>query len=197
MTKNEFLIRLTVALSGLPKEEIEQRVAFYGEMIDDRVEEGLTEEEAVGSLGTLEEIVEQIVGEIPFSKIAKQSVKPKKGMSAGTIVLLIVGAPVWFSILLAFAVTFYSVIWATVAGLWAVFAALVGVAIGGTVSFVVMLCAGKTLSGFAMLGMAVAAAGLAILMFFGCLYTTRAFAWLSKKAVLGVKKLFIKKESAK
>ncbi len=197
MTKNEFLIKLTMALSGLPTSEIEQRVAFYGEMIDDRVEEGLSEEEAVAGLGSLDQIVEQIVGEIPFAKIAKQSVKPKKGMSAGTIVLLIVGAPVWFSILLALAVTFYSVIWATVASLWAVFAALVGGAIGGTVSSVVMLCSGKALSGFAMLGMAFASAGLAILMFFGCLYTTRAFAWLSEKAVLWVKKLFIKKESAK
>ncbi len=197
MTKNEFLIKLTMALSGLPTSEIEQRVAFYGEMIDDRMEEGLTEAEAVAGLGRLEQIEEQIIGEIPFAKIAKQSVKPKKGMSAGTIVLLIVGAPVWFSILLALAVTFYSVTWTTVAGLWAGFAALVGGTVGGMVASIVMMSTGKALAGLTMLGLALASAGLGIFMFFGCLYTTKAFAWLSQKAVLCIKKIFIKKESAK
>ena len=45
MTKNEFISRLRARLSGLPKDEIRERLAFYGEMIDDRIEEGLSEEE--------------------------------------------------------------------------------------------------------------------------------------------------------
>ena len=45
ITKQEFLLQLREKLSGLPQADIDERVAFYGEMIDDRVEEGLTEEE--------------------------------------------------------------------------------------------------------------------------------------------------------
>lgn len=47
MNKQEFLVKLRKGLSGLPKEDIEERLTFYSEMIDDRMEEGLSEEEAV------------------------------------------------------------------------------------------------------------------------------------------------------
>ena len=47
MNKQEFLDALRRALSGVPLEEIEERVGFYGEMIDDRIEEGLSEVAAV------------------------------------------------------------------------------------------------------------------------------------------------------
>ena len=60
MTKREFLIALKACLSGLPKEEIEQQINYYTEMIDDRMEEGLSEEEAVGQIGDLEEIIDQL-----------------------------------------------------------------------------------------------------------------------------------------
>ena len=56
MNKQEFLDRLRKGLSGLPQAEREERLLFYSEMIDDRMEEGLTEEEAVAALGSLEEI---------------------------------------------------------------------------------------------------------------------------------------------
>jgi uncharacterized membrane protein len=49
MGKQEFLTRLGKALSGLPREDIEERLNFYSEMIEDRMEEGLSEEEAVAA----------------------------------------------------------------------------------------------------------------------------------------------------
>ena len=51
MTKQEFIIKLTLELHGLPKADIEERVGFYSEMIDDRIEAGLSEEEAVADIG--------------------------------------------------------------------------------------------------------------------------------------------------
>ena len=56
MTKKQFLDRLGKSLNGLPQEDISERLTFYGEMIDDRAEEGLTEEEAVAGIGSVEEI---------------------------------------------------------------------------------------------------------------------------------------------
>ncbi len=41
-------------------------------MIDDRVEEGLTEEEAISEIGTVNEILSQIIEEIPLSKLVKE-----------------------------------------------------------------------------------------------------------------------------
>ena len=50
MNKQEYLAQLRAALACLPEGEIEESVAFYTEMIDDRVADGLTEEEATAQL---------------------------------------------------------------------------------------------------------------------------------------------------
>ena len=63
MNKEEFLNALRSALAGLPQEDIEERLAFYSESIDDRVEDGLTEEEAVEAIGTVAEVRDQIMAE--------------------------------------------------------------------------------------------------------------------------------------
>lgn len=57
MNKQEFLAALAEGLTGLPQADVEERLAFYGEMIDDRMEEGLTEEEAVKEAGPVQDIV--------------------------------------------------------------------------------------------------------------------------------------------
>lgn len=40
MKKEEFLAELRSKLSGLPKEDIDNRIEFYNEMIEDRIDEG-------------------------------------------------------------------------------------------------------------------------------------------------------------
>ena len=61
MTKTEFVLELTSKLSLLPWEEVEDRISFYVEMIDDRMEDGLSEEEAVAAVGSVDEIAAQII----------------------------------------------------------------------------------------------------------------------------------------
>ena len=46
MSKQEFLDQLRARLSGLPRQDVIERLNFYSEMIDDRMEEGLSEEDA-------------------------------------------------------------------------------------------------------------------------------------------------------
>ena len=117
MDKNAFLDELREKLSGLPEEDIEERVAFYREMIDDRIEDGVPEEEAVEGVGTVDSVVEQIMSEIPLSKLVREKVKPKRSLKAWEIVLLVLGSTVWIPLLVAAAaVVFavYIVIWAVV-----------------------------------------------------------------------------------
>lgn len=87
MNKQEFLSGLRKGLSGLPQDDIEERLTFYSEMLDDRVEEGLSEEEAVSALGSVEEIVGQAVADIPLAKVVKERIKPKRRLRAWEIVL--------------------------------------------------------------------------------------------------------------
>lgn len=42
MNKNEFLSALKARLSALPPNELEERLEFYSEMLEDRIEEGLS-----------------------------------------------------------------------------------------------------------------------------------------------------------
>lgn len=57
MTKAGFLKKLTDSLTDLPATEREAALAFFTEQLDDRIEEGMTEAEAIESLGSFNEIV--------------------------------------------------------------------------------------------------------------------------------------------
>ncbi len=200
MNKQEFLVQLRKGLSGFPQEDIEERVTFYSEMIDDRIEEGITEEEAVAAVGTVDEIVKQVVAETPLAKIAKERIKPKRRLRAGEIVLLVLGSPIWLSLLIAaFAVilSLYASLWSVVICLWAVFGSLIGCAFGGVVAGGVFACSGTVLSGIAMLAAGIVCAGLSIFMFYGCKAATKGILLLTKKMALGIKSLFVGKEAAK
>ncbi len=72
MTKTEFLLRLREMLSELPQEDAAERLVFYGEMIDDRMEDGLTEDEAVSGIGQPEEIAQQILAETPVRRTERE-----------------------------------------------------------------------------------------------------------------------------
>ena len=78
MNKQEFITKLKAMLTDLPEKEINDRIDFYSEMIDDRIEDGLTEEEAVKDIGTVEEVAKQIINEIPLFKIIKHKLKKSK-----------------------------------------------------------------------------------------------------------------------
>ena len=68
MNKQEFLLKLGDQLSGLSSREKEERLTFYREMIEDRMEDGLSEEEAIAAVGSIDAIAGQINEEISPAK---------------------------------------------------------------------------------------------------------------------------------
>lgn len=62
MTKHDFLMAVRAHAEGttLPPHELEKMLEYYSEMIDEAMEEGATEEEAVEKLGSWSEIIGQI-----------------------------------------------------------------------------------------------------------------------------------------
>lgn len=196
MNKQEFLGKLRLGLVGLPQDEIEERLAFYCEMIDDRMEEGLSEEKAVNEIGDVEGIVSQIIGDIPFAKLVKEKMRAKRTLKAWEIVLLALGSPVWFSLIIAaIAVAFslYVALWSVVVSLWAVFVAIAAcsfafVVMGTGYAFVM-----DVMIGLAVLGAGIICAGLSIFLFFGCREVTKGLLIFTKKIALGIKKCFVGK----
>ena len=200
MGKQEFLAALREGLSGLPQNDIEERLTFYGEMIDDRVEEGLSEEAAVNEIGPVSEVVSQIVAEIPLSRLVRERVRPRRTLRAWEIVLLTLGSPLWLSLLLAAAAVIlaaYVVVWAAIVSLWAADASLAAGSLEGVLSAAIFAVRGNALTGLAMLGAGAFCAGLSIFLFLGCKEATRGTLLLTKKTALGMKSLLIGKEESK
>lgn len=199
MTKQEFLAQLRTKLSALPQDDIEERVIFYSEMIDDRMEEGLSEEEAVAAIAFTEEIPNQAIGDALPSKTISNTSKPKRQLSALTILLIVIGSPIWFSLGIAAASVVFSVyvaIWSVIISLWAVFVSAACCALAGVLSGIGLACNGQMLPGIATIGAGIACSGLAIFIFYGCSASTKGILLLTKKFALWVKSLFIRKEVA-
>lgn len=167
MNKRDFLSALEEGLSGLPESDITRSLDYYGEMIDDRIEDGLSEEEAVSAVGSVSDCVAQILADIPLSRIVKERVRPKRPLRGLEIALIVIGSPVWFPLLLAGSIivlALYIVAFSFVAVVWAITVSLAAASAAGVFRFALDL-AGSAPAAFFMLGIALFAAGLAIVSF--------------------------------
>lgn len=199
MDKQTFLAQLREGLSGLPQGEIAERLSFYHEMIDDRMEEGLSETEAVAAVGSVEGILSQIRAEIPPADPRPERSKPKQPRKAWEILLIALGAPIWLPLLIAacaVVLSLYAVLWSVVVSLWAVFGSLTGCAFGGLAASLSCFLGGNVLAGIAMAGAGLVCAGVSIFLFFGCKTATKGAVLLAKKIVSGIWKCFTKREEA-
>ena len=193
MQKNEFLARLHKELSGLPQADVEERLNFYSEMIDDRMEEGLTEEAAVAAVGSADEIAGQLLEE-NNREVPSPEEKRKKN---GRIALLAAGSPLWVSLLVAaFAVVISLMVslWAVVASLWGAVGGVFGGVVGGFLYAVLVIIDGYGASGLFLIGCGFICAGMTILLFFTAKEFTKAMHWLTKKLILWLKTCFFAKK---
>ncbi len=199
MNKQEFIETLRKKLSGLPKNEIEERVSFYSEIIEDKIEEGILEEQAVTEIGNIDDIVSEIIKDIPLIKIAKEKLKPKNKFSAIEITLIALGSPIWFSLIVsALAVIFslYVAFWSVVISFWAAFISLIASGGAGIITGFTLIFIGNSIQGLALVGASIFLAGLSIFIFYGVSALSKYYVLLTKNIVLGVKNRLLKKEVA-
>ena len=203
MNKTAFTGELYHLLKSLPKAERQQHIDFYEEMIDDRMEDGLSEEEAVAALGSAADIAAQILGETPA--------KPARKIPVWGIVLIVLGSPVWLTLLLtvaasvltvvilaaASAVTVYLLLWSLIAALYAADLALAAGSAAGIIGGVYYLVHSITAPGFLFLGGALACAGGTILLFFLCNFLAVWLFRLGKWSVRKTAGLFRRKDGKK
>ena len=199
MTKLEFLAALAGRLSLLSQEERQKSIDFYSEMIDDRLEEGMSEDEAVASLEPVEVIAREILCDQPLADL----LRARTSVSAGTkrhsvlqTILLILGFPIWFPLLLTgviLVLCVYLVIWCLIISVYAVVAALGLSALTAVVTGFVFI-ASHPASCLLCIGAGAVLAGLCVFAFIG----SRALSlWLIQWTVrLGrwVKSLLVRKE---
>ncbi|MEG1548729.1 MAG: DUF1700 domain-containing protein [Clostridia bacterium] len=197
MNKNDFLTALAARLSALSQDEIKRSLDYYSEMIEDRTEDGMDELEAVAALGTLDDIVKEIMLDISLPRLIKASIKPKHTLCAWQIVLIVLGSPVWLPLIFAFMaviVAVYVAIWAVIISLFSGVAALCASGIVGIAAAAVIFPL-KLSSGLLILGISMACVGIGILAFFGVKKLSVWLIKLTERFLKAVKGMFIKKEA--
>ena len=167
MNKHDFLQELSSRLSQLPDTERDKAYAFYAEIIDDSMEDGMSEEEAVGKLGSLG--ARSRSASLRKYRCPRSSSTRWRGKNRGLymILLLICGFPIWFPVLISLlcvVLTLFIVFWIVDLVLWVVFGSVAAAVVGSCIGFFLNPEFGMRLL---LLGGALACSGCAILLFPG------------------------------
>lgn len=161
MNKETFLTKLTEALSFLEPAERDRTVQYYREILEDQIEEGTCEEDAVAGMEPVEEIAARFR--------AENTPASKEKRSGWTTAFVIAGFPLWFPLLLAAAAVFLSLLaafWAIALSLFVLTAALSFCLPAGIGCLLLMLSGGYPLTGVFLLGACLVCAALGIALFF-------------------------------
>ena len=195
MKKQEFLNQLKTRLWALSPADIQRSLDYYSEMIDDRLEDGLSEEEAVAALGDLDEIVKQIMQEMPHPPAAiKKEQKQQRRIVPWVIVLLVLGSPVWIPLVASVAAAVFSIyvsLWSVVLVLWCL---TVAACVSPLACLISILFSFAESSVLVNLGAALLMAGLAILLFMVSMLASKGMIALTKLIWKSMKSIFQGKE---
>lgn len=194
MNKAQFLEAVRRNLSALPPQDIEASLQYCGEMIDDAVEEGRSEEEAVASLAPPEEIAAQILASTPLSRREAESSRPRRPLRGWEIVLLILGSPVWLPLCLAALAVLLAVFAVLAAAVLTLYAADLTLAVGAIVGIFtgfLLLFRGSVVQALLLAGAGLFCTGGAILLFFVCHAAARLVWWSVRRILRGIKSCFV------
>ena len=193
MNKQEYLASLRAALACLPESEIEESVAFYTEMIDDRVADGLTEEEATAQLDDPKTAARAIIADLPV--VPRTVVRTKQKNRALYWTLVILGSPLWLTLLLAAGMLVLAgllTIWCLILGLWLLAAGLLA---GGPLGIGVCLWAlavGQPAYGVFELGSGLLCFGLGLFCLHGAVAASKTLMQVSRQWIAKAKEPFVK-----
>ena len=199
MNKQEYLDTLRKKLDGLPKKDVEHAISYYTEMIDDRIEDGMSESEAVADIVSPEVAAAETLRTIPLHKLVIARVKPKRALRVWEILFLALGSPIWLSLLIAASavvLSIYAVLWSLVAVLYAV---ELSFAAAGVACVALCFCyfASPYHSGIAegmvALGVGLVSLGLVLPMHVASVRATKGMVWLGKRIFLCIKGCFVRK----
>ncbi len=198
MNKDQFLLALYDELRGLPVDDVGRSVAYYREMIDERVEDGMSEEEAVAALGRVEEIADQILADMPLHTLVRERVTGgQRRLPAWEIILLVLGSPLWFALAItaiSLLFAFYVTIWALVLAFGAVVFALLIAGVAGVLCCIPALLRGGFGALLMSLGAGLVCGGIATVLMFALRGAVKGTAGLSTHILFWVKSLFVRKE---
>ena len=127
MNKKEFYREIRSNLKDFRSEEVERIVEYYAEIIDEKIEEGVTEEEAIKSLGDLKSNLNVIKADLV---IERSEEKKSHGFRNSLIILGICSSPILIPIGISFFIVLFSLVFVLFVLLFSFAIAAISVLIG-------------------------------------------------------------------
>ena len=197
MTKKQFLNELRSKLVGLPKEDVDERISFYEEMINDRMDEGKSEEEAVNDIGTVDEVIKQIAKDTPLVSLVVHKMTPKRRLRGWEILLIVLGFPLWFPLLIAaFVLMFvgFILMWTGAIVTYAIESSLIAACFMSALAFfLAYFDGGGITANLFYVGLSAMCFGGAVLFGFACVGVTKGMIKATRGMFIGIKSSFIRK----
>lgn len=175
MNRAEFDRALRKGIRALPAQDVRRFSEYYAEMLDDRIESGMTEEAAVAALGDPAELAAQILSDESLPEVRRLRNRSGRRLNPWEIVLIVLGSPIWLSIALALfsaALAVAVVLWSLIVVVWAMEIAFAAGALGGIVFGFAAMFQGRVCFGFALLGAGIFCAGAALVWVFFAKWAT-------------------------
>lgn len=192
MKKLEFINELGGALSVLPPEEVRPILDYYMEIIADRMEDGLTEEAAISSLGPIDELAKKLLAEheaesadlsepSPFPEPSPAEAAPSPRRFPGwALALAIVLSPLWLALFCAL-IGVEITAWVTLGSLAVAAGAMIlGGVSGAVISLIAVLNPLSLYGRIFISGMCLLCAGLGFLLLPFTVWLVRLFARLHR-----------------
>lgn len=105
MKKNEFLNILKNRLKAFNENEVKSILDFYDELIEEKKENGMSEEEAVASFGDMSNIVRKVSADLVLTRSNNQNSNPAKNF---LIILGICASPILIPLGIALSAVVFS-----------------------------------------------------------------------------------------
>lgn len=195
MDKQEFLEKIRNGLSGLSEEDISKSTDYYSEMIDDRIEEGLSEEEAVKALGSVEDIIEAILVDTSLPKLVKAKAKSNHMLRGWEILLIVLGSPLWVSLLMGVICIIFAIYMVLLSMILVVYTVGISFVVSGIMcvaAAVIVICMGrKLMTALFLTGLGFVCVGIGMLLFPWLNKIIIGIMNIGKGILLGIKHCFI------
>ncbi len=189
MYRQEFINRLSALLRDLPPQERDKAIAYYLEIISDKIESGQNEATVIAEFGDLQTLANNILADSPYVKRKKITSNPV------FIVLLCIFSPAIFGLFMAFFGVAISLTAAAFALVFSFFAVSVSLALAGVILFFgsFILMPTNVLLAILQIGMSLVLVGISIFIFMGSYYFTKVVAKFVGSIFNSLKNVFRKR----
>lgn len=194
MNKEQFLAAVRERLTGLPGTDVNRFLDYCREMIDDRMEDGLSEEEAVAMMGSPEYVASQLLIDAPPAPAESPKVQTRR-LKTWQAVLIILTCPVWITLLFGAAIAVFSLLVSVAATIFGLYCAAGGIMIGGVSLIIAAFLKFALPEALFLLAAGFLLIGIGLLMILGLNFLVCQLIRLGKWCTEKTRTLFAKKEA--